>query len=79
MSNTLAYKRTANQIRQLILKAMRPLKGGHVGGSMSIADTFAVLYEDKLKYDPKNPKWEGRDWVVMSKGHAGRRCTRLWH
>lgn len=71
MSNTLAYKRTANQIRQLILKAMRPLKGGHVGGSMSIADTFAVLYEDKLKYDPKNPKWEGRDWVVMSKGHAG--------
>lgn len=71
MSNTLSYQRTSNQIRQLILKAMREQKGGHVGGSMSIVEAIAVLYEDKLKYDPKNPKWEERDWVVMSKGHSG--------
>ena len=24
-----------------------------------------------MKYDPKNPKWEERDWFVCSKGHAG--------
>lgn len=71
MNKTLCYQRTANEIRQLILKAMREQKGGHVGGSMSIADAVAVLYEDKLKYDPKNPQWEERDWVIMSKGHCG--------
>ncbi|MGI5971342.1 MAG: transketolase [Oscillospiraceae bacterium] len=71
MSTTLQYQLAANRIRRLILKAMREQKGGHIGGSMSIADAIAVLYTDKLKYDPKNPKWEGRDWVVMSKGHAG--------
>ena len=71
MSDTLTYKRAANQLRQLILRTMRVPKGGHLGGSMSIADTVAVLYEDKLKYDPKNPRWEDRDWLVMSKGHCG--------
>jgi len=24
-----------------------------------------------MKYDPKNPRWEDRDWLVLSKGHAG--------
>jgi len=24
-----------------------------------------------MKYDPKNPQWEGRDKLVCSKGHAG--------
>ncbi len=44
---------------------------GHLGGSMSVADLLAVLYENHLRYDPENPSWEDRDWVVMSKGHCG--------
>ncbi|NLW02547.1 MAG: transketolase [Clostridiaceae bacterium] len=44
---------------------------GHVGGSLSIADALAVLYGKHMKYDPKNPKWEGRDYLVLSKGHCG--------
>lgn len=44
---------------------------GHLGGSMSIVEILAVLYGAEMKYDPKNPKWEGRDWFVCSKGHAG--------
>ena len=36
-----------------------------------MADTLAVLYGGTMKYDPKNPKWEERDWLVCSKGHAG--------
>jgi len=24
-----------------------------------------------MKFDPKNPRWEDRDWLVLSKGHAG--------
>lgn len=44
---------------------------GHLGGSMSIVEILAVLYGAEMKYDPKNPKWEERDWLVCSKGHAG--------
>lgn len=47
------------------------LPAGHLGGSLSIADTLAVLYGGQLKHDPKNPKWEERDRLVMSKGHCG--------
>lgn len=43
---------------------------GHVGGSCSSADIVAALYFWKLKYDPKNPEWEGRDYFLLSKGHA---------
>lgn len=61
----------AEQIRLEVIKALGKLGFGHVGGSMSIAETIAVLYDGELKCDPKNPEWEKRDWLVMSKGHAG--------
>ena len=43
---------------------------GHVGGSCSSADIVAALYFWKLKCDPKNPEWEGRDYFLLSKGHV---------
>ncbi|OOB78777.1 MAG: transketolase [Epulopiscium sp. Nuni2H_MBin003] len=54
-----------------VYKMIHPLPAGHVGGSLSVADLLAVLYGNQLKYDAKNPNWEERDWVVMSKGHCG--------
>lgn len=51
---------------------MTHLSGGsHIGAVLSAADILAVLYADILCYDPKNPKWDGRDRFIMSKGHAG--------
>ena len=43
---------------------------GHLGGSCSSADIVAALYAYKMKLDPKNPKWDGRDKFLYSKGHA---------
>lgn len=43
---------------------------GHLGGSCSSADIVATLYCYKMRLDPKNPKWEGRDKFLYSKGHA---------
>ena len=43
---------------------------GHPGGSLSIADIIAVLYFDELNVDEKNPKWSGRDRLILSKGHC---------
>ena len=61
----------AAQIRLETLKVIHSRGFGHVGGSMDLADLMAVLYGEVMKYDPKNPRWEDRDWLVMSKGHAG--------
>ena len=43
---------------------------GHPGGSLSIADILTVLYFNELNIDEKNPKWEDRDRLVLSKGHC---------
>lgn len=61
----------AQEIRVEALKTIGSLGFGHVGGSMSVVEAIAVLYGDVMKVDPKNPRWEDRDWCVMSKGHAG--------
>lgn len=53
------------------IKMIASLGVGHLGGSLSISDALAVLYGAQMKIDPKNPKWEERDWFVCSKGHAG--------
>lgn len=43
---------------------------GHLGGSCSSADIVATLYGHRMRHDPKNPRWEGRDKLLYSKGHA---------
>ncbi len=61
----------AEGIRLVTLQELEGFGSGHIGGSMSIVETLAVLYGSELRCDPNNPKWEGRDRLVMSKGHAG--------
>ena len=58
-------------IRLDVLKMLKNLGYGHLGGSLSIVELMSVLYGKQLRYDAKNPKWEDRDMVVLSKGHAG--------
>jgi hypothetical protein len=71
-------KKLALDIRIETLEMLSKHGFGHVGGSLSIADAIAVLYGKQMKYDPKNPKWDGRDYLVLSKGHADPRCTPRW-
>ena len=63
-----------NFAREIRIQTIRQIgiRGfGHIGGCMSIADLLSVLYGEDMKYDPQNPAWEERDWLVCSKGHAG--------
>ncbi len=66
-----ALERFATQIRIETLKQIGHLGFGHIGGCMSLAETLAVLYSGVLTIDPKKPNWDERDWLVVSKGHAG--------
>ena len=63
-------EKKANIIRKYIIEMISNVEGGHIGGALSIADIMAVLYFYTLKIDPKNPEWEDRDRLVLSKGHA---------
>ncbi|RDI90879.1 transketolase [Thermosipho africanus Ob7] len=64
-------KKKAVRVRQNILREIGTLGVGHIGGSMSIVEALVVLYYKVMKIDPKNPNWEDRDRLVLSKGHAG--------
>lgn len=61
----------ATNIRITILKGLRELGFGHVGGSMSMVELMAALYGECMNIDPQNPDWEDRDWYIQSKGHSG--------
>jgi len=61
----------ATQIRLETLQAFKHLGFGHVGGAMSIVETLAVLYGVVMNINPEEPDWPDRDWLVLSKGHAG--------
>lgn len=71
MDNYKEIKKFAKRIRIDVLKMLVNLGFGHFGGSLSVVETLAVLYGAVMKVDPKNPDWDGRDYMVLSKGHAG--------
>jgi len=61
---------TACKIRMGIIEGVHAAKSGHPGGSLSATEILTYLYFKQLNIDPKNPKMENRDRLVLSKGHA---------
>src|SRR5690349_11206372 len=59
----------AAEIRASIIESLIEAKSGHTAGPLDMADIFTYLYFHALKHDPKNPKWEYRDRLVLSNGH----------
>ena len=71
MDDATYTKKLALDIRIHALKMLANHGMGHVGGSLSVADAIAVLYGGVMRYNPENPQWEERDYLVLSKGHCG--------
>jgi transketolase len=65
-----SLKDRARRMRIDILKMLHGCGSGHTGGSLSATDIMTALYFYKLKHDPKKPDWKGRDYFILSKGHA---------
>lgn len=61
----------AKEIRALTAECISSIGAGHIGGSLSIVDVLTVLYYKVMNIDSQKPKMEGRDRLVVSKGHAG--------
>ncbi len=62
--------RKAVAVRRALLTLIHTGKAGHTGGALSSADILTALYYGVLRLDPGNPKWEGRDYFILSKGHS---------
>ncbi|MGL6167681.1 MAG: transketolase, partial [Fusobacteriaceae bacterium] len=58
------------KIRKDILNTIFIAGSGHPGGSLSGVELLYVLYKEFLKFNPKDPNWENRDRVIVSKGHC---------
>ena len=67
MSN--ATQKAADNIRILAASMVEKANSGHPGGAMGGADFVNVLFSEFLVYDPKNPRWEGRDRFFLDPGH----------
>lgn len=53
-----------------VINMLANAKSGHVGGAFSVADILVYIYYKFAKLNPQNPKWEERDFVLMSNGHV---------
>ena len=69
MNDINLMNRAADNIRVLAASMVEKAKSGHPGGAMGGADFVNVLFSEFLVYDPKNPKWEGRDRFFLDPGH----------
>lgn len=65
----------SKQLRRLIVEMMEMEKRGHIGPALSLIEILRVLYDEVLNFDPKNPNWEDRDRLILSKGHG---CLALY-
>jgi transketolase len=60
----------ARELRITDIEMITEAGSGHPGGTLSAADMIAALYFHKLRIRPEEPRWEGRDRFVLSKGHC---------
>ena len=70
INNIEELKNIAKTIRKDIIEEVYSANSGHPGGALSIADIITALYFNEMNIDPKNPKDENRDRLILSKGHA---------
>src|SRR5205085_5647901 len=68
--NIEALSRAAAEARGLCMDAVQASQSGHLGLPLGCAEMGAVLYGALLKYNPKEPRWIGRDYFVLSAGHG---------
>jgi transketolase len=61
----------AYELRQKLLNLCGVYDGFvHIGGDLSAADIFTVMYQYAMHVDPKNISMPDRDRFILSKGHA---------
>ncbi|MBD8706296.1 MULTISPECIES: transketolase [Pseudomonas] len=65
----LSLAQRAFNIRRHALRMGQVQGQGYVGQALGAADLLAVSYFHALRYQPRDPEWEGRDRFYLSIGH----------
>jgi transketolase len=65
----------AAAIRAHTVQMVHRVNASHVGGGLSMADLLAVIYNEVLKFDARQPGLPDRDRFILSKGHT---CAALY-
>jgi transketolase len=68
-----------NTIRTLCMDAVQQANSGHPGTPMAMAPVVYTLWQDYLRFDPKDPIWPNRDRFILSAGHASTLLYALLH
>jgi transketolase len=62
--------RIENTLRFLAVDAVERAGIGHVGAAMALSAAAIELWDNHLRFDPRDPDWPLRDRFVLSNGHA---------
>src|SRR5437868_6067988 len=73
--NSTRLDRRSRDLRCQIVRMLEKGGRGHVGSAFSLVEMLRVLYDEVLKFDPKNPRSPQRDRFILSKGHG---CLALY-
>ncbi|GIQ83469.1 transketolase, bacterial-like [Kipferlia bialata] len=68
-----------NTIRCLSADMVSKAKSGHPGAPIGCAPIAHVLFSDLMKFYAPVPKWMGRDYFVLSNGHASALMYSMLH
>ncbi|KAF8380447.1 hypothetical protein HHK36_027934 [Tetracentron sinense] len=69
-TDTALVEKSVNSIRFLAIDAVEKANSGHPGLPMGCAPMGHILYDEMMRYNPKNPYWFNRDRFVLSAGHG---------
>ncbi|MBQ9081476.1 MAG: transketolase, partial [Clostridia bacterium] len=70
---------TVNALRALSADAIQKANSGHPGMPLGAAPVAYALFQQHLKFNAKNLKWDNRDRFILSAGHGSALLYSLFH
>jgi transketolase len=68
-----------NTMKVLSADAVEKAGSGHPGMPLGCSDAAFILWHYFLRFNPKDPNWLGRDFFILSAGHASMMLYSLLH
>ena len=75
MTSTNSLDERSLYLRRQVMKGLASTGKGHVGSALSLIEIIRVLYDDILRFNPRQPGWPERDRCILSPGHG---CLALY-
>jgi transketolase len=63
-------QRAVDTSRVLAMDAVQKVGNGHPGTAMALAPAAYLLFQKRMRHNPADPAWSGRDRFVLSAGHS---------